>query len=72
MTTTVNVRGEEHPSIGEAIQHLSCSAHDAVITIAGRIFSVTQEECDRLDMLRVVSAQWFWHEASDRLMSVPR
>lgn len=71
-TRTVNVRGEEHRSIGEAIQWLSVSAHDCVITIGGRIFSVAREECDRLDMLRAVSAQWFFHEASGRIVSVPR
>jgi hypothetical protein len=70
MTTTI--RGTEHRNPSEAIQHLSVSAHDCVVTVGGRLFTVTRKERDRLDGIGrgVIQAEWFDYQGM--VLSVPR
>jgi hypothetical protein len=65
----ITVKGEEHRTPSEAVQHLSVSRHDVALSLGGRYFSVTRAEYERIEALGVQPTTWFDYHG--RLTSVP-
>jgi hypothetical protein len=67
---TIQIRGQEHDSVHDALVELNFSG-DHVISLAGRYFTVDETEYRRLQNEGIQPATWHYHEASDRIISVP-
>ena len=73
-TRTIEVYGEEFPTVGEAVQHWYASGVAHVISIGGRCFAVDKEEALRIEGLGVPFAFVHDHPMPDgtyRTVTVP-
>jgi hypothetical protein len=67
---TINVHGIEHANRFEALQYLEFHG-DKAISVAGRFFTVREDELRRIEALGIQPSVICWNEASQRLMTVP-
>jgi hypothetical protein len=67
---TIEFRGLEHGSVHDALIELNFSG-DRAISLAGRYFSVREDEFQRLEAQGVQPTTWHHHEATGRILSVP-
>ena len=67
---TISIRGLEHPTLDEAFQELNFTG-DQVIGVAGRYFTVSEDELQRIEELGIQPTIWHYHEASQRIICVP-
>jgi hypothetical protein len=68
-TKEITIEATEHPNVHEAIQHLSVSADDRAISVAGKYLTVKTEEVDRLELAGVQFG--LLSDRNGRIMTVP-
>lgn len=69
MPRTIEVRGTEHRTPSEALQHLDVSGDDVAFTIGGRHFTASRNELERIQLEGIQPT--IWHDLKGRLVSIP-
>ena len=72
--STIEIKGIEFDSAGEAIQHENASGRGVAVTVGGKYLVVEQAEADRIAAAGVSFAYLTLHEGpdgTDRVMTVP-
>jgi hypothetical protein len=67
---TIEVHGLEHESAHDALVELNFSG-DRAISLAGRFFTVDEQEFRRLENEGLDLTTWHHHEETGRIISVP-
>ena len=65
---SIEIRGMEHPSAHDALVELNFTG-DRAISIAGRYFTVSEDEYCRLENAGIQPTTW--HDLGGRIVSVP-
>lgn len=67
---TIEIQATEHPTASDAQTELNFSG-EVAFTLAGRHFTATRTELDRIEQLGIQPTVWTWNHACGRFMSVP-
>ena len=67
---TIEIRGQEHPTAQDALVELNFTG-DRAISIAGRFFTVDEDEYRRLEDEGIQPTTWHDHKPTGRIISVP-
>ena len=67
---TIEIRGQEHPTMHDALVELNFTG-DQAISIAGRFFTVDEPEFRRLEAVGIQPTTWHHFEPTGRIVSVP-
>ena len=65
----MTIRGTEHPSAHEALQHLEVSGDDHAILVGGKYLTVSKAEAERLETSRIPFA--FLFDRDGQIVTVP-
>lgn len=70
----MTVEAKQFETVGEAMQDMDASGYgDEIISARGvrGYLLVTKAVADQLERANAVTAFWYWHEASQQIVSVP-